>query len=164
MAVLRESYKESTEDLRHYAEKVRAFNDQKKAIREYLVALRTFRSSVLSSARERSVDLCRANRNDLAGIAKAFKEHARAHDVGAIGYELCIPSRVPAPTVTTLSHVNEEITRWEERLAALDDEAQLSNVDLQNMLQKQQQALQLLSNVSKTLHETAASIIRKIGG
>jgi hypothetical protein len=84
--------------------------------------------------------------------------------VGAVDYELCIPNRVPAPTVTTLSHLNDEIARWEERLAALDNEAQLSNVDLQNMPQKQQQALQLLSSVSKTLHETAASIIRRIGG
>jgi len=44
------------------------------------------------------------------------------------------------------------------------DDAQLANVDLQNILQKQQQTLQLMSNVSKMLHDTAASVIRKIGG
>jgi hypothetical protein len=38
----------------------------------------------------------------------------------------------------------------------------ISNIDLQNRLQKQQQALQTLSNVSKTMHETSRSIIRNL--
>ena len=37
------------------------------------------------------------------------------------------------------------------------------NVELQNMLQKQQQTLQVSSNISKQLHDTALSVIRKIG-
>ena len=44
------------------------------------------------------------------------------------------------------------------------DDAQLANVDLQNMLQKQQQTLQTMSNISKSLHDTAMSVIRKMGG
>ena len=44
-----------------------------------------------------------------------------------------------------------------------DDDAQLANIDLQNMLQKQQQTLQTMSNVSKMLHDTAMAIIRKVG-
>lgn len=39
----------------------------------------------------------------------------------------------------------------------------LANIDLQNQLQKQQQALQTMSNVSKALHDTAKAVIRKIG-
>jgi hypothetical protein len=35
---------------------------------------------------------------------------------------------------------------------------------LQNILQKQQQTLQMLSNMSKAIHDTAMSVIRKIGG
>lgn len=38
--VLRESYLQTTEDLRFYAEKVKGFNEQKKAIREHLQELR----------------------------------------------------------------------------------------------------------------------------
>ena len=45
-----------------------------------------------------------------------------------------------------------------------DDDAQLANVDLQNVLQKQQQTLQMMSNISKMLHDTAMAVIRKIGG
>ena len=44
------------------------------------------------------------------------------------------------------------------------DDAQLANVDLQNILQKQQQTLQMMSNISKTLFDTALAVIRKIGG
>ncbi len=51
----------------------------------------------------------------------------------------------------------------EEKLASVGDDAQLANIDLQNTLQKQQQTLQTMSNVSKMLHDTAMSVIRKIG-
>jgi hypothetical protein len=54
--------------------------------------------------------------------------------------------------------------RLEAALAAIDGDAQLANVDLQNMLQKQQQTLQTMSNVSKMLYDTAQAVIRKIGG
>jgi hypothetical protein len=40
----------------------------------------------------------------------------------------------------------------------------MANIDLQNALQKQQQTMQTMSNVSKMLHDTAMAVIRKIGG
>ncbi|MGZ8702110.1 MAG: hypothetical protein ACXWZY_07440 [Gaiellaceae bacterium] len=58
----------------------------------------------------------------------------------------------------------EEIEKWEEKLAATGDDAQLANVDLQNVLQKQQQTLQMMSNISKMLYDTRQSVIRRIGG
>lgn len=48
-------------------------------------------------------------------------------------------------------------------LQSVGDDAQLANMDLQNALQKQQQTLQLMSNVSKMMHDTAIGVIRKIG-
>ena len=48
-------------------------------------------------------------------------------------------------------------------LERLGDDAQLANLDLQNMLQRQQQALQMMSNIAKTMHDTAMAVIRKIG-
>jgi hypothetical protein len=93
--VLRESYQQSTEDLKLYAEKVRGFNDAKQAFREALEGL-------------------------------------REGDAG--------------------------------KLAGVGDDAQLANVDLQNVLQKQQQTLQMMSNISKMLHDTAQAVIRKMGG
>lgn len=56
------------------------------------------------------------------------------------------------------------IHRLEEDLHTVGEDAQLANVDLQNALQRQQQVLHMMSNVSKALHDTAISVIRKIGG
>jgi hypothetical protein len=52
----------------------------------------------------------------------------------------------------------------EQQLNSVGDDAQLANVDLQNMLQKQQQTLQMMSNISKVLHDTAMAVVRKIRG
>lgn len=61
------------------------------------------------------------------------------------------------------NNLDAEIVRWEKRLSTAGDDAQLANIDLQNMLQKQQQTLQTLSGVSKMMHDTAMAIVRKIG-
>jgi hypothetical protein len=66
--------------------------------------------------------------------------------------------------VKSIVLLDNEIARWEECLATLADDSQLANINLQNMLQKQQQTLQMLSNVSKALHNTTMGIIRNIGG
>ena len=63
-----------------------------------------------------------------------------------------------------VGEVDSSIKGWEDKLNAIGDDAQLANVDLQNVLQKQQQTLQMMSNISKLLYDTALSIIRKIGG
>ncbi|MBI5511676.1 MAG: hypothetical protein HY903_23210 [Deltaproteobacteria bacterium] len=62
------------------------------------------------------------------------------------------------------AYVEAYVKGLEETLQGAGEDAQLANVDLQNALQQQQQMLQMLSNVSKMLHDTAMSIIRKIGG
>ena len=54
------------------------------------------------------------------------------------------------------------IKSLEKQLATVGNDAQLANVDLQNSLQKQQQTLQMVSNVSKMLHDTAMAVIRKL--
>ncbi len=60
------------------------------------------------------------------------------------------------------SSLDAVILEWEDKLNTLGDDAQLSNIDLQNAIQKQQQMIQLLSSISKLLHDTATTVIRKI--
>lgn len=55
------------------------------------------------------------------------------------------------------------IGKYESTAPSESDDAKLANIDLQNMLQKQQQTLQTMSNVSKMLHDTAMAVVRKIG-
>ena len=162
--VLRESYLQTVEDLRSHAEKVRYFNTCKKVIREYLQALRDYKVRLISAAREQHVDLCSHNPETEARLAKIFEEQARAHKVGEIEHELCLPDRVPRAGVDTFDVLADEIKKWEEKLNSIGDDAQLANLDLQNILQKQQQTLQMMSNISKMLHDNAMSVIRKIGG
>jgi len=56
-----------------------------------------------------------------------------------------------------------QIASMEAVLATVGEDAELANIDLQNQLQKQQQTLQTMSNVSKMLHDTAMAVVRKIG-
>ncbi len=74
---------------------------------------------------------------------------------------------VALPVLDDLPYSKEEMDAYakslEGQLSDASDDAQLANVDLQNALQKQQQVLQMMSNISKMLHDTAMSIIRKIG-
>ena len=54
--------------------------------------------------------------------------------------------------------------RYTDALMTVGDDAQLANVDLQNVLQQAQQYLQMLGNISKMNHDNAMATIRKIGG
>lgn len=162
--VLRESYLQTTEDLRFYAEKVRSFNESKKAVRAYLTALREFKANVIFAARERGVDLCRGDKKDLAILAELFGQYAHAYEVGEVEHGQCIPARVPLAVVDGVGRLEAEIARWEVRLASMGDDAQLANVDLQNVLQKQQQTLQMMSNISKLLHHGRHSEDGRVGG
>lgn len=62
-------------------------------------------------------------------------------------------------TVTVIiqypSGAMEAVEVYEEDAAVL--------YDLQNAMQRQQQTLQTMSNISKILHDTAMAVIRKIG-
>jgi len=163
-SALRAAYLQCAEDLRFYAEKVRAFNEMKKAVRSYLTALRGFRTSVIDAACRRGADPCRRDKSDLKIIAGVFDECAEEFKVGALDRQLCIPDRVPRAQVKDLALLDREIQRWETQLATIGDDAQLASVDLQIVLQKQQQALMMLSNASKMMHDTIMAVIRKIGG
>ena len=59
--------------------------------------------------------------------------------------------------------LENRIKEWEDKLSEIGDDAQLANIDMQNMLQKQQQTIQMMSNIAKVLHDTALAVIRKIG-
>ena len=59
--------------------------------------------------------------------------------------------------------IEKHIELVENERSSIGDDTQLANVDLQNALQKQQQTMQLLTNASKMLHDTAMAILRKIG-
>lgn len=62
-----------------------------------------------------------------------------------------------------IDQLQQELKGQSKQVRTAGDDAQMTNMDLQNALQKQQQTLQTLSNISKMLHDTAMAVIRKIG-
>ena len=125
---------EADADLKAAMAKVQALVDRKKALRDEIQKMRDYESAVARGQRPPPTP------PKLSGVIAGVAPVASAKDAAAY--------RV----------------RLEAALNALGDDAQLANVDLQNVLQKQQQTLQMMSNISKMLHDTAQAVIRKIGG
>ncbi len=139
--VLRETYLENNKDLRFYADKVRYYNDQKEAVRQHLDEVR---ATAAGTPRNNRIQVERIE------LTKSYK-----------------PKKEPVQQRSTKKMKDDELAlylkEWEDKLTSIGDDAQLANIDLQNAMQKQQQTLQTMSNVSKMLHDTAMAVIRKIG-
>jgi len=71
--------------------------------------------------------------------------------------------RTPVQSGTAMRDETEtRIRDLEEQLSTTADDAQLANIDLQNMLQKQQQTLQMfsqMSKMSKMMSDTAMAVL-----
>ena len=70
----------------------------------------------------------------------------------------------PTTNIAASLILNQCIADLQDGLNTIGDDAQRANIDLQDVLQKQQQTLQMMSNISKMLSDTAMSVIRKTGG
>lgn len=161
--VLREAYMENTKDLHFYAQKVKFYNDLKKEIRDELTRARELLSfqagreggdEIVYSRDDKSFDGPNPFHKKDVVTEPAFDESSG---------QWTVQPPADAGEVTTKEDLENYIKNLEEKLSSVGDDAQLANVDLQNMLQKQQQTLQMMSNISKMLHDTAMAIIRKMG-
>jgi len=94
----------------------------------------------------------------LAKLTKITKTELQSDMNGALG----LPSEFQG-LMSDMEKFEDEIKKWEEELNTAGDDAQLQNVDLQNMLTKQQQVLQSLSRVGKLLHDIDTAVFRKVG-
>jgi hypothetical protein len=93
--------------------------------------------------------LCIAQNTLSSGSGSIISDHSY-NDIGTYGENETVTVVLQYP-----SGQIEVIEVDEEEAAAL--------FDLQNGLQKQQQTIQMISNVSKMIHDTALAVIRKIG-
>ncbi len=81
---------------------------------------------------------------------------------------MAVETKKPKPgpqsrRITTPKRLGASISGLKFQLPTDCGDDQLANVDLQNMLQKQQQTMQMMSQISKMLNDTAMAVIRKIG-
>ena len=143
--VLHQAYEENRSDLeaelQAYAKELKHREEQREAVRGELARIRAFKADLQRGSPWRNF---RPDLNVWRGIR-------------------VISDYQPPAVITRPEAVDPLIKKWEEILASLGDDAQLANVELQNILQKQQQTLQMMSNMAKMLHDTAMAVIRKIG-
>jgi hypothetical protein len=104
-------------------------------------------------------------RGDVAGATAAWTSFCNTYITRATvknvpGIEAWVLNRAYFPAGSRLQAL---VKAWEQKMSSLGDDAPLANGDLQNNLHQQQQTLQLLSNVSKAVHDTALATIRRIG-
>jgi len=138
-SVMREAYLQQTEDLKKYKDKVQYFNETKKKIRDEQDKVRKAKIT--------------------PGSAPLFKMNITAGK----GTPTIISSQ-NAGIVKTEQERQDYLRYLQAKLTAVDDDSQLANVDLQNVMQKEQQLLDMISNTGKLLIDTGMDTIRKIGG
>jgi hypothetical protein len=92
---------------------------------------------------------------------------------GSDGYNLTLPvtdanKESNITNFKTVANVMDKldatIKGLDAKLASVGEDAQLANVDLQNMVQKQTLLIQMISNLSKAWYEIARGVTSKIGG
>ena len=145
MWVLRESYLEQMEVLKDYAEKLAYYNKLKKVIRDHLAEMREWAARMDSRNATKTVEV-----NAIVRFPPPYRSGATARFKWA-------RKRMNRDALQAY------IEDLEGRLATAGNDAQLANVDMQNMLQKQQQTMQMMSQISKMMHDTAMAVLRNIG-
>lgn len=193
---LRQAYLENTEDLKHFAEKVKFHNAVKKEIRGELSRLRDVQAHLAGCWKDDgSVDLEKLAKKPAPGavdyngtIPDWGKTDGKVNARFWVDNQLrqCWGGGVneiggtPGPNGEVAKTPGDAVDKWwqaggkdlldnavtslEEQLSSVGDDAQLANVDLQNGLQRMQQTLQMMTNISKQIHDGAMNTIRKIGG
>jgi hypothetical protein len=151
--VLRQSYTEQTQDLEFYAQKVQFYNNLKQAIRNELTRARQEDSGLVSSGNPNNPNATPCNYD---GVTFANEPALSSNGTPQV-------YSTNSNAISNRGELEAYIQNLEDQLNSVGDDAQLANVDLQDMLQKQQATLQLVSNISKMLYDTAMAVIRKIG-
>jgi hypothetical protein len=138
-SVMREAYLQQAEDLKKYKDKVQYFNETKKKIRDEMDKARKARIT------PGSAPLLKMNITTGKGTPPIiFSQNAGI--------------------VKTEQERQNYLRYLEDKLNTVGDDAQLANTDMQNVMQKQQQLVNMISNAAKLLNDSAMDTIRKIGG
>ena len=154
--VMRQATLGNEDNVRNAKEKVGHYNSVKKTLQEEI-----------SSSRHAMAEMEKGKQVTVRAKRIEYRPERVAAKPVAAGTQSVTVRRTDAAVtlkpITTPPELKTYISDLEGKLQSAGDDAQLANIDLQNALQNQQQALQTMSNVSKMLHDTAMAVIRKIG-
>ncbi len=160
MAVSRGSTRGST----HYNSmvgKVHSINRQTIVSRKKLLQLKDNKRQVLNYMRQMAIT---PERKELLGELSA-----RLNSIDRLMTSIHQIGNASHINKSTLSKMKKELTEEEEKMQELekkfndvDDDAELANIDLQDMLRKQQETIQMMSEIAKMLHSTGVAVVRKM--
>jgi hypothetical protein len=160
--VLREAVREAADDVRFHLEKLEALNAASAALSEQMAELAEASRALERGRTVRVAEPVTAE--DAARLARYVREH-RADACRPASEAPPVPSLRPGRLeLRGVDETARRLRELEERLDELGDDAQLAQVDLQNALARAQALLQMMSEISKALHDTAMAVIRNMGG
>ena len=146
--VLHQAYQASSDDLRSHALRLDYCTSLKNTLRDELAVARRFLSDNVEGS-ELKRPYGRKRFSTLAVVGPDGKMSVR-------------PGQ-PDGDAKDVKQLEDYIKGLESQLATVGEDSQMAQLKLQAMVQRQQQTLQSLSNLTKSFHETHMSIIRKIG-
>lgn len=149
--VIRQAHADGSLDLQGYAHKLHFATQLKETIRQELSRARKFRSEHGAKLKDGAMD-APFERVDIS----------RNPQIGPDGVPR-VREPAAAGEIVRAEELDAHIADLQNMLASTGEDMQISQLELQNMTQRQQQVMNVLSNLSKALHETSMAIIRKIG-
>lgn len=161
--VMFDIWKSEEEDLKELIDEIDKVNEAKQMQREVLDNLNKQKASAEEKIREEYRSNARVSiRQIKVATPTVIKETARTRRLG-IKY-----TRAPQfpllkdPKQMLLPELDSAIKNTAANLKTLEDIGQLDQVALQDAMQKQAQILQLISNISKMMHDTLKGIIQNL--
>ncbi|MEM6533430.1 MAG: hypothetical protein AAF654_12460 [Myxococcota bacterium] len=98
------------------------------------------------------------------GVLDAFRARSTAppEEPGESVDGALAPAAGQRKQARTVGELKDYEKYLEDALNSVGEDGQLMNLELQNQLQRQQQQLQMMSNMSKAMHDVAMSILRNV--
>jgi hypothetical protein len=152
---LRAAYVSNHQELQKYTARLMFVTQMKQILRDELCRVRAFQSQ------HQKVN---SDGQPILDAEYETKEFSLQPEYDADGITMHLREPRPQGKTQSATELESYAHQIEQQLATCGDDAQLAQLDLQMLAQRQQQTLQALSSISKAIHETSMSIIRKIGG
>jgi hypothetical protein len=163
--ILRQSILQTNADKQNYLQRMQDLNTVSQAISDQLNALA--HATEEQPSQKGNQDSPQGNQGSQQKdyrCANAYCQSlsSRLANLNSISAKLPHPLHLQAPANPTYADLQNLKASLKGKLDTIGDDTQLANVDLQNTMQAQQQALQTLSDISKEFSDTAMSIIRNL--
>lgn len=153
-----------------YKKKFNTINRLKNQVNNHIIYLRRMKARLAARGsgnikiQLKNILAIKTNRKNLIKL-KYSSDKDNSNALNAQAQEsLGLPDQVPPEGATTPEELDALLESWDEKLQNIGKDAELANIEMKNMLQKQQQTMQMMSQISKLLHDSVMDDIREMDG